>query len=65
MREAHDARVCPYFHANIQQCSRRFTLEHMSEVFEFCLGDHARCNIYTELTIQGERMGCVVLAQAG
>ena len=47
------------------QCSERFTLERMSEVFRLCLGDHQPCEVYLELTFNGQTPRRPVLAQAG
>ena len=65
MKEHPDHRVCPYFQANEPSCAARFTLERVSEVFEFCLGDHRRCCTYHELTVHGERLVRIPRAQAG
>jgi hypothetical protein len=65
MRPRHDRAVCPFFHDNEPNCAERFTLERMSEVFAFCLGEHRCCTVYHELCIRIERNARPILAQAG
>lgn len=57
--------VCPFLHDNDARCAKRFTLERMSEVFEFCLSHHRECKIYYELCVKIEHNSRPVLAQAG
>jgi hypothetical protein len=64
MHEAHDRRNCPFFHGNEARCAERFTLSRMSEVFEFCLGRHERCDIYQDLMIDEHLLNRPRLAQA-
>ena len=65
MREPLDLRTCPFLNTNLPQCAERFTLERMTEVFHYCLGEHRQCAMYHELTVQGERIGLPSFAQAG
>lgn len=65
MRETQGGRACPFFNLNDHRCSSRFTLERMAEVFQFCLGEHRRCEVYHELTVRGQLLQRPPLAQAG
>ena len=65
MRESKESCVCPYFNSNEARCSERFTLERMAEVFRLCLGDHHPCEVYQDLTLNGQPIHRHVLAQAG
>ena len=47
--------VCPYFQRNDRRCARRFNLQHLSEVFEDCLGDPWGCEVFHELSIESAR----------
>ena len=65
MPRENESRDCPYFDVNDPLCGERFTLEHMSEVFEICLGQHERCPIFQELVDRRPVLVQLRLARAG